>query len=65
MTSINKIFNHALEERSVATSAKLDQLMHRITKLNKDFEDEKAEILKYIDDRGLELTRMLNEFKVI
>ena len=37
--------------------------MHRITKLNKDFDDEKENILRYIDERGLELTRMLNEFK--
>ncbi len=37
--------------------------MARITKLNKDFDDDKAAILRYIDERGLELTRMLNEFK--
>ena len=28
------------------------------------FEDEKAKILKYIDDRGEELARLLYKFKV-
>ena len=63
LSTINKTFNNALEERSVITANKLDALMHRITKLNKDFDDEKESILRYIDERGLELTRMLNEFK--
>lgn len=63
LSSINKLFQSALEERSGATAARLDALMSRISRLNKDFEDEKLLILKYIDDRGLELTKLLNEFK--
>lgn len=63
LSTINKTFNSALEERSSITANRLDMLMNRITKLNKDFDDEKASILRYIDERGMELTRMLNEFK--
>lgn len=64
MTQINKMFHTTLEERNIATNAKLDQLMNRISKLNRDFEEEKTNILRYIDERGAELTRMLNEFRV-
>lgn len=43
----------------------MDQLTTRITKLNQDFTDEKTAILNQIDEKGQELARMLNEFKVI
>lgn len=63
LSALNNTFQYALEERSAATSAKIDTLNNRITKLNKDFEEEKIAVLNYIDERGLELTRMLNEFR--
>lgn len=41
----------------------MDELNERITNLNSYFEEQKASILKYIDDRGEELTNLLNKFK--
>ena len=46
-----------------ATHVRLDVLNTRITELDEKFEREKAEILRYVDERGAELTRMLNQFK--
>ena len=43
---------------------KLDVLDNRITDLGEHFEREKASILQQIDERGRELTDMLNKFKV-
>ena len=42
LSSLNNTFQHALEERSAATNLKIDAVNNRITKLNKDFNDEKA-----------------------
>jgi hypothetical protein len=42
----------------------LDELNSRIDNLDSKFEKEKKEILEYIDERGKELTAMLNAFKV-
>jgi hypothetical protein len=42
----------------------LEVLENRITALGEHFEAEKASILTYIEERGRELTKMLNEFKV-
>ena len=42
----------------------MERLNERISNMDMYFEDEKAKILKYIDDRGEELARLLYKFKV-
>lgn len=64
MTDLNKTFHDKLEERTITTNKKLDELNERITNLDLYFEQQKKDILKYIDDRGEELTKLLNKFKV-
>jgi chaperonin cofactor prefoldin len=65
MTAANIAFTTTLKERNEATHIRLDAVNTRITELDEKFEREKAEILRYVDERGAELTRMLNQFKVI
>lgn len=64
LTNLNKDFQETITARKAATDIRLDQLHQRITDLNTYFEEQKAAILKYVDDRGEELTRLLNKFKV-
>lgn len=64
MSQLNSSFQETLDTRTTATNKKLDELNKRITDLDLHFENQKKEILKYIDDRGEELTRLLNQFKV-
>lgn len=63
LTAANKAFHTSLDERNEATSNRLDSLHKRITDLDERLDREKADILREIDDRGRELTRMLNLFK--
>ncbi len=65
LTNLNKDFQEAITTRKDATDKRLDELHQRITDLNSYFEEQKAAILKYVDDRGEELTKLLNKFKVI
>lgn len=64
MTNASKTFHNALDERNESTSRRLDQLSDRISTLEERFDREKAEILATIEERGRELKRMLNLFKV-
>lgn len=64
MTNLNKDFQETITARKAATDKRLDELHQRITDLNTYFEEQKAAILKYVDDRGEELTKLLNKFKV-
>lgn len=64
LSNINQQFHETLDKRKQDTEIKLEALNQRITDLDKYFEEQKASILKYIDDRGEELTRLLNQFKV-
>lgn len=64
LSNINQQFHDTLSKRKEETEQKLDALNKRITDLDKYFEEQKAAILKYIDDRGEELTKLLNQFKV-
>jgi len=63
LSDLDKVFHTTLEERNVATAKRLDEIHERITVLDDKFEREKAEILRYIDERGEELARMLNQFR--
>lgn len=63
LEKLNKAFHETLETRKTATDTRLDELNTRITDLNTYFEEQKASILKYIDDRGEELAALLNKFK--
>ena len=64
MSDLNKEFQETITERKAQTDKRLDELNQRITDLNTYFEEQKAAILKYVDDRGEELTQLLNKFKV-
>lgn len=64
LSNINQQFHETLSKRKEETEQKLEVLNKRITDLDKYFEEQKAAILKYIDDRGEELTKLLNQFKV-
>lgn len=64
MTILNTDFRATLEDRKEKTYVRLDELNQRITDLDVKFEEEKIAILKYVDDRGEELTKLLNQFKV-
>lgn len=64
LSNINQQFHDTLSKRKEETEQKLEVLNKRITDLDKYFEEQKAAILKYIDDRGEELTKLLNQFKV-
>jgi hypothetical protein len=64
LTQLNTTVHDNLEKRKVHTDIRLDELNTRITNLEAHFEDEKRTILKYVDDRGAELTALLNKFKV-
>lgn len=61
---MNRNFHDALEERDEKAHKKLEVLEDKITALGEHFEEEKVTILKQIEERGQELARMLNEFKV-
>eukprot|EP01040_Poterioochromonas_malhamensis_P022366 gene22366-27196_t len=63
LSNINQQFHETLSKRKEETEQKLEVLNKRITDLDKYFEEQKAAILKYIDDRGEELTKLLNQFK--
>ncbi|RYH06623.1 hypothetical protein EON65_42650 [archaeon] len=54
-----------LAKRKEDTDQKIEALNQRITGVQAYFEEQKAAVLKYVDDRGEELTRLLNQFKVI
>jgi gas vesicle protein len=60
---LNQEFQETIKKRKEETDIRLDELNHRITDLDKYFEEQKTVILKYVDDRGEELTQMLNKFK--
>jgi hypothetical protein len=62
---LNKDFQETLAMRKAATDKRLDEINQRITDTHTYFEEQKATILKYVDDRGRELADMLNKFKVI
>ena len=64
LDTMNRNFHDALEERDEKAHKKLEVLEERITALGEHFEEEKVTILKQIEERGQELARMLNEFKV-
>jgi hypothetical protein len=64
LSVLNETFHSTLDARNQATGKRLDELNQRITDLDTKFETEKAEILRVIEERGRELARMLNEFKV-
>ncbi len=64
LTQLNTTVHENLEKRKTHTDNRLDELNTRITNLEAHFEDEKRTILKYVDDRGAELTALLNKFKV-
>jgi hypothetical protein len=63
LSELNRTFHATLEERTVKTTKRLDGLEESITVLGDRFEQEKALILRQIDERGQELARLLNEFK--
>mmetsp|Transcript_33323 Transcript_33323/g.55954 ORF Transcript_33323/g.55954 Transcript_33323/m.55954 type:complete len:258 (+) Transcript_33323:118-891(+) len=60
---LNVKFHKKLEERKEATYARLEKTNERITNMEMYFEDQKQKILKYIDDRGEELAKLLYKFK--
>ena len=64
LDKMNNNFHNALEERDEKAKKKLSILEDRITALGEHFEEEKVSILQQIEERGRELARMLNEFKV-
>lgn len=61
---MNKKFHTALETRDERARKRLEELDGRITELGQYFESEKRTILKQIEERGEELARMLQKFKV-
>eukprot|EP01036_Dinobryon_divergens_P031649 gene31649-41086_t len=63
LSQLNATFQDTLDKRKTETNRRLDQLNQRITDLDTHFENQKREILQYIDDRGAELTKLLNQFK--
>jgi hypothetical protein len=63
LTILNQEFQDTIQKRKEETYVRLDQLNQRITDLNQYFEEQKAAILKYVDERGEELTKLLNKFK--
>jgi hypothetical protein len=64
LTKLNTTFQDTLQARSAATDKRLDEVNKRITDLDNYFEEQKKAILKYIDDRGSELSALLNKFRV-
>uniref|UniRef100_A0A7S3M234 SF-assemblin n=1 Tax=Spumella elongata TaxID=89044 RepID=A0A7S3M234_9STRA len=63
LSNLNVKFHETLEKRKEETYHRLERLNERISNMDMYFEDEKAKILKYIDDRGEELARLLYKFK--
>ena len=63
MTDLNRKIHETLELRKTETYHRLDKLSERISNMDMYFEDEKMKILKYIDDRGEELSKLLHRFK--
>lgn len=63
LTIVNKSFHETLATRKTETDRRLDELNERITDLNTYFEEQKAVIIKYVDDKGEELNKLLNKFK--
>lgn len=63
LSELDKTFHISLEEKNIATINRLDELHQRITLLDEKFEKDKSYILKYIDEKGEELARMLNQFR--
>ncbi len=64
LTVLNKKFQESIEIRTEKAKIRAEEINQRITKLDQKFEEEKAIILKQIDDRGRELREMLEKFKV-
>ncbi len=54
-------FHTLLTKRKRETDQSIDQLNQRIINLQQYFDEQKAAILKYVDDRGEELTRLLSK----
>jgi hypothetical protein len=63
LTNLNQEFQETILRRKEETNRRLDELNIRITEVNNYFEEQKLVILKYVDDRGEELTKLLNQFK--
>jgi len=63
LTDLNRKIHETLELRKTETYHRLDKLSERISNMDMYFEDEKMKILKYIDDRGEELSKLLHRFK--
>lgn len=61
---LNRTFYATLEERNTVTNKKIDEVHERITKVADRLTVEKAEILRQIEEQGIQLNRLLNEFKV-
>jgi ferritin-like metal-binding protein YciE len=64
LATLNTKFHATLEARKEETHHRLEKLNERISNMDMYFEDQKCKILKYIDDRGEELARLLYKFKV-
>lgn len=64
MSTLNTKFQDTIVKRKEETYVRLERLNERISNMDMYFEDEKQKILKYIDDRGEELARLLYKFKV-
>jgi len=64
LSNLNVKFHETLEKRKEETYLRLERLNERISNMDMYFEDQKAKILKYIDDRGEELAKLLYKFKV-
>ena len=63
MSILNVKFHETLEKRKEETYLRLEKLNERISNMDMYFEDQKCKILKYIDDRGEELAKLLYKFK--
>eukprot|EP01031_Cornospumella_fuschlensis_P041753 gene41753-50959_t len=63
LEKLNKDFHTLLAKRKEDTDQKIEALNQRITNVQAYFEEQKAAVLKYVDDRGEELTKLLNQFK--
>ena len=64
LSTLNITFKNTIEQRKEETYKRLEKLNERISNMDMYFEDEKCRILKYIDDRGEELSKLLYKFKV-
>ena len=64
LEDLNQSFHSTLEARTTETNHRLDALDQRITTLDERLSSEKADILRQIDEQGIALNKLLNEFKV-